>query len=174
MSPRDHLYLAVFQPPADGVFLLLLFQYGGRVAFLPEQLYHYRYQRKASATEKLSVNAVTRFGRHIDDVAELLREFSERGLLSKNGDDLLRWILQFLYSDFVCLPAQNRKAFSASLWNALAQYDLLSFERKLSAVEKKRLRNLLETEKECTQAKRRLDIVWTKVENRLMRIFFRK
>lgn len=158
----------------DGVFLQLLFQYSGKVVFCSKALYHYRYQRKASATDNLFQSKVIRFQLHIEVVSVMLREFSGRDLLAKNGRYLLRWILSFLYSDFISLPATNRQSASVTLKNLFIQYELTAYSDVLSHIEQKRLQNMLETTKTCTEAKRIFEFVQTKVENRVVRFFSSK
>ena len=158
----------------DGVFTQLLFQYAKNVVFVPKALYHYRYQRKSSATENLFQNEIIRFQQHIEITAVMLCEFYERGLLEKNGKNLLQWLLLFLYADFISLPAANRHNTAMILQNLFAKYDMTSYSNGLSYIEQKRLRNILETTKACSEVKRIFDIVQTKVENRVGRIFSQK
>lgn len=157
----------------DGVFIHLLFQHAGRVAFLTEPLYNYRYQRKASATVRLFQNESVRFGQHIKVVAEMLWEFQQRGLMREQGGELLKWLLSFLYADFINLPAADREKNTQALGNVFAQYDLCAFRDELDAVGKKRLNHLLKAEP-CTEAQRIWDILHLKIEDRVMRTFCRK
>lgn len=155
----------------DGVFLQLLFQYAKKIVFVPKALYHYRYQRKSSATENLFQHEIIRFQKHIDVAAVMLREFHERKLFDKNRMQLLQWLLSFFYADFIHLPAVNRQEAAGMLQNLFAQYGLATGADCLSPMEQKRLKNMLEATKGCTEAKRLFDIVQTKVENRMRRIF---
>lgn len=158
----------------DGVFLQLLFQYAKKVVFVPNALYHYRYQRKASATDNMLQNEVRRFQQHIAIASVMLREFSDRGLLADQGTRLLQWLLWFLYADFVHLPAANRQDTAAALKQLFSQYHLTAFSGNLPYVQQKRLKNMLKIARPCTKAQRICDIVQTKIENRLIRIFSRK
>ena len=158
----------------DGVFLQLLFQYANKIAFVPQALHHYRYQRKSSATENLFQNEIIRFRKHIEVAAVTLQEFCERGLFVKNRVRLLQWLLSFLYADFIHLPAETRQNTSLILRNLFAQYGLLSYADRLKRLEQKRLKKMMDTTKVCTKAKRIFDIVQMKAENRMNRIFSRK
>lgn len=153
----------------DGVFLQILFQYVQKIVFLPNPLYHYRYQRKGSATVNLYQKAVTRFEQHICVVEALLKALRYREILEKNGSYVLPWALEFLYADFVHLPVEERKRVSKRIQTDFKRFGLLEYESALRTTEKRRLRNLLETEKECSKAKRVYDIVRMKVENRMTR-----
>jgi len=155
----------------DGVFDHLLFQYADRAVFVPQALHHYRYQRKASATDNLLRDRQNRFLRHIAAGAEMLREFQSRGLLERNREPLLRWLLDFLYADFVNLPAAARQETADSLEEVFRKYGLIPSPNGLNPVQERRLQTLTAFDRPCTQAKRILDIVWTKLENRLLRLF---
>ena len=49
----------------DGVFMHLLMHCAGKVNYLPQAFYNYRYQRKDSATVRLFDQEITRFRHHI-------------------------------------------------------------------------------------------------------------
>lgn len=151
----------------DGAFLVLLWQYAQRIAFIGEKLYHYRYQRKESATVRLYQNEVRRFLQHIDVVEVLLEEFSERGMKEGKREHLLRWILDFLYYDFVRLPSSERREISEKLKAVLDRQGMVP--AGLKPYEMRRLQNLLETGKECTPAKRSWDIWRLRIENRIQK-----
>lgn len=153
----------------DGVFLQVLFQYVNRIAFVKDELYNYRYQRKGSATIKLYQDRVIRFEQHINVLDELLREFSSRSILLENKEQLLQWAIQFLYYDFVRLPAMGRRIISEKIKAVFEKHRLLSSDSSLNNIEKKRLQNLLRTDKDCSKVKRAYDIVRLKIENRIIK-----
>lgn len=152
----------------DGVFLQVLFQYVNKIAFTDAQLYNYRYQRKGSATVKLYQDRVVRFEQHINVVEELLREFDCRNMLKENREYLLQWAIQFLYYDFVRLPAVGRRKISEKIKVVFDKFQLLLSHNSLNNMEKKRLQNLLRTDKDCSKVKRAYDIVRLKIENRII------
>lgn len=154
----------------DGVFLQLLFQCAKTVVFLPDALHHYRYLRKSSATQNLAQDKAIRFEKHIDVVSEMLREFHARQLLDKNKDQLLSWIQGFLYADFVSLEEAGRNRSAAALDTLFSQYSLTPVFETLPCVPQKRLKYMTKTKK-CSELKRKYDILWTKVENRIQRMF---
>ena len=123
----------------DGAFLVTLFQYARRVAFIPDALYHYRYQRKASATVNLFAAQNTRFSQHIQVVRVLLEEFKARNLLDGR---FLNWAVQFLYYDFAHLSGPGKKEFSRELQELSQAYGLKKFETHLGRIEKGRFRRL--------------------------------
>lgn len=153
----------------DGAFLVLAWQYAEKIAFLEDKLYHYRYQRKESATVRLYQDEVRRFAQHIDVVQVLSEAFFDRGLLEHRGAQLLRWVVDFLYYDFVRLPASERRAISEKLKEVLQSQGLLWQETELRPRERRRLGNLVWTESECTPWKRSWDIWRLRIENRLMK-----
>ena len=153
----------------DGAFLVLLWQYAEKIAFVEEKLYHYRYRRRASATVRLYQDEVRRFYQHIDVVEVLLEEFDLRGMKKDRGEALLRWVLGFLYYDFVRLPASERRDVSRKLRAVLDGQDMFGFSGNFKGFEKKRLENLLEIERECTGLRRSWDIWRLRIENRLIK-----
>lgn len=148
----------------DGAFLVTLFQYVTKVAFIQDALYHYRYQRKASATVSLFQSQYTRFSQHIQVARVLLGDFKERGML--NGK-LLNWIVQFLYYDFAHLAGPEKKGFSQELLELSCAFELKKFEKSLGPIERRRLKRLT-TPMEDTKARRLYGLVEMKIENRLL------
>ena len=153
----------------DGAFLVTLFQYVGRVAFIPDALYHYRYQRKASATVNLFQSQYTRFSQHIQVARVLLEDFRSRNLL---GTEILNWIVQFLYYDFAHLAGPGKKEFSRELQEIYGAYDLKNYEKSLGFIERGRLRRLI-TPVEDNKAKHLYGLVEMKIENRILRLMAR-
>lgn len=153
----------------DGAFLVLLWQYARKIVFLEEKLYHYRYQRKDSATVRLFQDGLHRFRQHIDVVRVLSEEFSDRELMEHRGAQLLSWVIRFLYYDFVRLPAQARRGISEELKEVLQKQGLLWFETKLRPFERRRLGNLVWVDSDCTALKRSWDIWRLRIENRLIK-----
>lgn len=150
----------------DGAFLVTLFQYANGIAFIPDALYHYRYQRKASATVNLFQSQYTRFGQHIQVARVLLEEFKARNLLS---GEILRWIIQFLYYDFAHLSGPGKKGFSQELHELCGTYQLKRFEKSLGTIEKRRLKKLT-TPVEDSRVKHLYGLVEMKIENRILRL----
>lgn len=157
----------------DGVFLQMLLQYVDQVAFIKPALYHYRYQRKASATVSLYESKAIRFQQHICVVEVLIRGFFERDILKKNGERLVQWVLRFLYDDFVRLPAEEQKCASIKITALFEEYCLCEFGGSLNWIERNRLKDLLETTRKCSKSGSAWNIVRTKVENRVLRKFLR-
>lgn len=157
----------------DGVFLQLLFQYAARTAFMGDALYHYRYQRKASATQRLYQHGATRFSQHTRVVETLAGELAGRGLLERNGERLLHWAVGFLYGDYVALPvgahAEAAKGFAA----VCGEYGLAAFGAGWTGIERRRLDHLLDTKRKCPPWKRTYGLVRTKIENRILRLLRR-
>lgn len=157
----------------DGVFLQLLFQYAARTAFMEDALYHYRYQRKASATQRLYQHDATRFGQHTRVVETLAGELSGRGLLERNGERLLHWALEFLYGDFVALPVGARTEAVRGFAAVCRAYGLTAYGAGWTGIERRRLNHLLDTTRECPPWKRACELVRMKIENRFLRLFRR-
>lgn len=153
----------------DGAFLVLLWQYVRKVAYVGQRLYHYRYLRKASATVRLYQDEVRRFTQHMDVVRVLLEAFADRNLRMERGTEVLRWVIGFLYYDFVRLPAKERKDISGKLKVILEEKDMLTFSEGLKKIEKNRLSNLVNADRECTSLKRFLDIWQLRIENRIIK-----
>lgn len=154
----------------DGAFLQILFQYANKICYMCDPFYHYRYQRKASATVRLFQNESARMEQHIQVSKVLLQEFAQRNLLKNNGTYLLRWILQFLYPDFVLVPASKRKEIAARIRHTFASYPIEEYSSALTALERKRLSNML-ADRECTQIKRFLDLICMKIQNKITAFF---
>ena len=153
----------------DGAFLVLLWQYVRKVAYVGQRLYHYRYLRKASATVRLYQDEVRRFAQHMDVVQVLLEALADRNLRMERGTEVLRWVIGFLYYDFVRLPAKERKDISGKLKAVLEEKDMLVFSEGLKKMERNRLNNLVNADRECTSLKRVLDIWQLRLENRILK-----
>ena len=153
----------------DGAFLVTLFQYADRVAFIPDALYHYRYQRKASATVNLFQSQYTRFSQHIQVARVLLEDFQGRGKLD---GALLDWIVQFLYYDFAHLAGPGKKGFSQELLELSRTYELKKFENALGPIEKARLKRLT-TPVADNKLRHIYGLVEMKIENRVLRLLAR-
>lgn len=153
----------------DGAFLVILFQYANRVAFISDALYHYRYQRKASATVNLFQSQHTRFSQHIQVARVLLEEFRERKRLDGK---ILNWIVQFLYYDFAHLSGPGKKEFSQELKELYGVYELEKFENALGPIEKGQLKRLT-TPVEDSKLRHLYGLVEMKIENRILGILTR-
>lgn len=153
----------------DGAFLVTLFQYAGPVAFIHDALYHYRYQRKASATVNLFQSQYTRFSQHIQVVRVLLEDFQGRDKL--NGK-LLAWVVQFLYYDFAHLAGPGKKEFSRELQELFGTYELKKFEKSLGPIERNRMKRLV-TPVEDNKLRHLYGLVEMKIENRVLKLLAR-
>ena len=153
----------------DGAFLVTLFQYAGPIAFIPDALYHYRYQRKASATVNLFQSQQTRFSQHIQVARVLLEEFQARKMLD---GAILNWIVQFLYYDFAHLAGPGKKGFSQELRELCDDFELKKYEKSLGLIEKSRLKRLTTPVADNT-LRHLYGLVEMKVENRILRLWAR-
>lgn len=154
----------------DGVFLQVLFQYIRKIAFVDKPLYNYRYQRKDSATVKYFQNSQIRFEQHVCVVETLFQALYQRELLERNGSFALKWALRFLYSDFVHLAAGSSKMDTSKvICEIFDKYRMFAYVSSLNPYERRRLNSLIGTTKECSQAKRFFDILYLKVENRILK-----
>ncbi len=167
---REHALLFPTGLPLgeDGVFLHLLLQYLRRITFLQEPLYHYRYCRKDSATTNLSTLRMTRMHHHVCVVSESLGNFWDRGLWEKNRIYLLRWMLNFLYSDYIALPEDARPEISRRLMALCGRFELCSRPEELKGFEAARMKTLFSGYAPRTAVKRYTDIFFTKIQNRLV------
>ena len=154
----------------DGVFLQVLFQYVRRVAFLEEAFYHYRYLRKDSVTVRLSSDRTLRFDRHIQVVQTLCTELADRALLEPSAVHAEKWILWFLYSDFVSLPVCGRRTAAEKLDALFTRFSLAGTGPELTKLEKKRWKYMRDPSAACSESRRKWDILRTKIENRLSKI----
>lgn len=155
----------------DGVFIHFLLQHAKKISFLSERLYHYRYQRKNSATVMTSQDTVTRFYHHINVVRTMFREFSEQKLLEQNGSHLLEWSIRFLYCDFVVLPVDVRKEVAPALQELFSEYPTAIFLQNFDLIMKKRLDNMIQVPVKYTTTTRLLNILQTKIENQIMHVW---
>lgn len=151
----------------DGALIQLIFQYAKRIAFISEPLYHYQYQRKASATERLIAKRYTRFEQHCKVVAVQLHHFSQRNILQENGMFILRWVIRFLFADFLMLPEQMRKAASLSLNELFRPYDMVSWAASLTRMEQRRLSLLLTENASGCKVKMAVFLLQMKVDNKI-------
>lgn len=156
----------------DGAFLVLLYRYAGRISYISDRLYHYRYQRKASATVNLFQSQQKRFSQHIQVVRVLLEEFDTRNLMETQGSQLLNWATQFLYYDFAYLSGSGKKRFSQELQEMYETHELKDFEKSLGLIEKRRLKRLI-TPLEDTKLKHLYSLIEMKIENRIL-MFIRR
>lgn len=160
----------------DGLFLQILFQYVRKIRFIGLPLYNYRYQRKASATVRLFQEQGIRFSQHVGILRNLCDEMYRRDLLQSNSnrDKLLIWAVNFLYDDFVKLPAQLQPGASGEIRTILSEYDLLQAKSGLKRAWEMRLGILCGTTSAPSGAGRVYRILRTKIENRVRRVFSRK
>lgn len=156
----------------DGALIQLIFQYVKRIEFISEPLYHYRYQRKASATERLITKRSIRFEHHCKVIVLQLYHFSQRNILKENGTFILRWVIQFLYADFLMLPEQMQKKASFRLNELFQTYDMESWTTGLTRMEQRRLSLLLTESASVCKSKRAIALVQMKVENKIKRSFY--
>lgn len=157
----------------DGLFLQVLFQYVRRIRFINLPLYNYRYQRKASATVRLSQEQGIRFSQHVGIFRNLCDELAGRNLLEGNLVKVLPWMVDFLYNDFVKLPAQLQPVASGNLRSILSEHGLLQARDGLDRTQERRLGILRGTISAPSGAGRVYRILRTKIENRVRRLFSR-
>lgn len=172
---REHeiLFSEQLQLGEDGLFLQILFQYARRIKFIKPALYHYRYQRKSSATVRLFQQQLTRFDQHLRILQNLCCELHRRNKLEENRLDLLRWMIIFLYDDFVRLPAPQQPVASREIRLTLLTHGLMGQGQLLDRVSEKRLRILCDTKSAPTKLGRVCCIIKTKIENRVSKLLSR-
>ena len=151
----------------DGLFLQILFQYAKKICFTSRALYHYRYQRKASATVRLSRTRETRFSQHLQILNILCLELKQRQKLADSAPELQRWAVGFLYNDYVKLSSRQQLAASEQIRNVLE--DASFGDGRADRITAKRLRILRETEKAPAELSRMCRMIYTKIENRMYR-----
>lgn len=150
----------------DSVFLIWLFQYTKKIVYCSDILHNYRYQRADSATQMLSRDRCVRFSHHIEVVTVLLEGFRERGILEENEDHLLHWILDFLYADYLALPAKDREGFQTGLADLFIRYGLGQNLNGWDAIDRRRLKRLTSEEANSSRAEQVWEIIQMKIENR--------
>lgn len=153
----------------DGAFIMALLHGLRRVVFVSDKLYNYRYLRKQSATIRLCAEGNKRFLQHIEVVRVMARYLTEMGLITEHGVYFYRWMLWFLYSDFLALSGTDRVQMSAQLRDLSDTFGLELLSDGLHRTETRRLKKLLNTTVVCSGFIRMLDILYNKVENRLIR-----
>lgn len=151
----------------DGIFLQTLYQYVDKVVFVKSAFYHYRYQRRDSATVRLQQNDSLRVMNHWKVIEELLVSWKERGLIKENEMDLLQWIVKFFYGDFIDLPAEERSVLSRKLFCLARDCQLLEFGEQMKGRLGKRFRYMLNGAANCSNMRRLTDIVWYKFQEHI-------
>lgn len=151
----------------DGIFLQTLYQYINKAVFMKPAFYHYRYQRRDSATVRLQQNDSLRIMNHWKVIEELLSSWRERGLIKKNEMYLLQWIVKFLYGDFIYLSSEERCVVSQKLARLMQDCQLLEYGKRMKGRKGKRLRYMLNEAANCSNMRRLIDIVWYKVQEHI-------
>lgn len=153
----------------DGLFMLIAMQYARRISFLSDRFYHYRFNRKESATIMHSRQICVRFAHHIAVVQALLHAFYERKLWDENVPFLLHWLVQFLYTDYIRISPAEHPGFACPLQEMAGQYHLLDHESELPAWAAKRLRSMAGQPKAYPRAVRNLRVLLVKIQNRFIK-----
>ncbi len=167
---QNILFSEKLQLGEDGLFLQILFQYARKVRFIQPALYHYRYQRKASATVRLFQEQQIRFSQHVEILRNLCGELDTRNKLEQNREDLLRWAVEFLYQDFLALPAQQQPEASRSILEVLGGVQPMRQESLRDRMLRKRLQKLCHTVQAPSKIGRMYRILQVKIENRILRL----
>lgn len=151
----------------DGIFLQTLYQYVDKVVFMKPAFYHYRYQRRDSATVRLQQNDSLRIMNHWKVIEELLDSWKERGLIRKNETYLLQWIVKFLYGDFIYLSSKERRVVSQKLFCLTKDCLILECGKQMKGRKGKRFRYMLNGATNCSNIRRLTDIVWYKFQEHM-------
>lgn len=151
----------------DGIFLQTLYQYVNKAVVIRPALYHYRYQRRDSATVRLQQNDHLRIVNHWKVIEALLVSWRERGLIRNNETYLLQWIVKFLYGDFIHLSSKERRMVSHGLCCLMTDCQLFEHGRRITGRKGKRLRYMLEEAADASRLRRWADIVWYKCQEHL-------
>lgn len=79
----------------DQAFVFDVFPYAKKVVFTDKKFYYYR-QQYASAMANINSNPTNKLKEHINLVESIVTSWKKRNLISKYGNQLLKWIVVFL------------------------------------------------------------------------------
>lgn len=113
----------------DQVYQIELFPMAEKFAFIPDQLYHYRWCREDSAMGQLRNEPDAKMEQHLLMVEEITRYWQEKGLLDQYGPEYLEWLLNFMVPDMTHKDLERAGEHARSLRGIIENYGL---EQKIS------------------------------------------
>lgn len=111
----------------DGLFIQIVCQYIDTIAFVPDVLYYYRWQRRDSATMRLGQQKENQFMEHMKVFREMLKFWQKQGKLERLTPYILIWSWSFLYQHFVCLSGKEQKNAAEKFHHLSTQYELSKY-----------------------------------------------
>ena len=112
----EHLRLA-----EDHAFQFFVFPYARVVAFTKDQLYFYRIHKEAGLGEYVP-NENKAAWQHLEAARAVLSAWQERGLIKQYEEELLYWLIAFLYNMASRMTFNEREEFSGELAELLGVY----------------------------------------------------
>ena len=120
----------------DLVFLFKAFPNANRIIYIPDKLYHYRWERNNSAMNKASCNLFRKYQSHIDAVEKIAQYWEENKFMLSRGGDFFAWSVAFLGADLTHYSGSGKNILIKRIWdvwetfNLNKYYDMLSSENK--------------------------------------------
>ena len=120
----------------DLVFLFKAFPNANRIIYIPDKLYHYRWERNNSAMNKASCNLFRKYQSHIDAVEKIAQYWEENKFMLSRGGDFFAWSVAFLGADLTHYSGSGKNILIKRIWdvwetfNLNKYYDMLSSEHK--------------------------------------------
>ena len=147
---------------------LLQLQYVPRaqnIMVIEDKLYNYRISRSGSLMQLYSSRRINKIETHLALVQKVINVWKNDGIFEENEDELVTWIVNFLYFSIVDLPVTYKKKYSKKILelfdkNKLATYLIAEWEQpryaklqEWSVMECSSKSELLDLEKKIQQEK---------------------
>lgn len=124
---REHLRLNEgIHIGEDNAFQFRIYPKAKGISVIPDKLYNYRWFREDSMMNTVVYKDVNKKTlSHIKMVLHIAGEWEKSGDMNNSAFEFLKWSVQFLYDDFICLPLSYRVSESRSLtemWTKCGYY----------------------------------------------------
>lgn len=105
----------------DNAFQFTVFPLAKTIAYTKDRLYYYR-MHDTSAVGSNAKDHDTMAWKHLDVVKTILAIWDERGYLRANQEQMLYWVVSFLYNETSHMSFNGREKFAASFSELLDRY----------------------------------------------------
>ena len=129
----------------DLIFLMEIFPQAEHFAFIPDQLYHYRWLRPQSAMQAAKEDPLARMNRHITVLDTISNTWSDHGWLSQYPVPYTAWYIDFLVPDLLKeeYSDEERRELADRILTVTKKYQLDQHIPRLSARHRRFWKKLL-------------------------------
>ena len=110
----------------DQLFQLMYFPRASKIIYWDKRYYFYRWKNEGSLMWKYNHKRVTKFGKHLQIVDNVLQSWQKAGYEDTYGD-LVTWMVNFLYGDLMAFPEYKRYQFAVQIMSIIEKYNMNIF-----------------------------------------------